>query len=140
MRTKSGSKLKISFMVPLAILIVSAALLAHHGAAGQDMTKLTTVKGTVTDYQFINPHVLLYLDVKDDSGKVEKWVGELNGPNELMRQHITKNTLKIGDQVTVVGNRSKNGSNFLRLHSFITPSGQEIVLLRGADFPSGNEK
>jgi hypothetical protein len=127
-------------MAALAILTVSAALFAHHGAAGQDMTKLTTVKGTVTDYQFINPHVLLFLDVKDDSGKVEKWVGELNGPNELMRQHITKNTLKVGDQVTVAGNRSKNGSNFLRLHSFITPAGQEIVLLRGADFPTDNAK
>ena len=127
-------------MLPLAILIMSAALLAHHGAAGQDMAKLTTVKGTVTDYQFINPHVLLYLDVKDDTGKVEKWVAELNGPNELMRQHITKNTLKVGDQVTVIGNRSKNGSNFMRLHSFITPSGQEVVLLRGADYPSGNAK
>jgi hypothetical protein len=140
LRTKSRSRLKIPLMVPLAILTASAALFAHHGAAGQDMTKLTTVKGTVTDYQFINPHVLLYLDVKDDSGKVEKWVGELNGPNELMRQHITKNTLKVGDQITVAGNRSKNGSNFLRLHSFITPSGQEIVLLRGADFPTGNAK
>ena len=139
MRTKLRSKLKIP-MLPLAILIMSAALFAHHGAAGQDMTKLTSVKGAVTDYQFINPHVLLYLDVKDDTGKVEKWVAELNGPNELMRQHITKNTLKVGDQVTVIGNRSKNGSNFMRLHSFITASGQEIVLLRGADYPSGNAK
>ena len=128
-------KLKISFMVFLGVFIWAATLSAHHGAAGQDMTKLTTVKGTVTDFQFINPHVLLYLDVKDDSGKVGKWVGELNGPNELTRQHMNKNTLKVGDQITVVGNRSKNGSNFLRVHSFVTPSGQEYVLSRGTDYP-----
>src|SRR5690349_8997756 len=100
--------LKILFLIPLAMFMASAGLYAHHGAAGQDMTKLTTVKGTVTDFQFINPHVLLYLDVKDESGKVEKWVGELNGPNEMTRQHMNKNTLKVGDQITVSGNRSKN--------------------------------
>jgi hypothetical protein len=127
-------KLKISLGIFLGILIGSAALWAHHGAAGQDMTKLTTVKGTVTDFQFINPHVLLYLDVKDESGKIEKWVGELNGPNEMTRQHMSKNTLKPGDQITVAGNRSKNGSNFLRVHSFVTPSGQEFVLARGVDY------
>jgi Family of unknown function (DUF6152) len=127
-------KLKISLGVFLGILICSTGLWAHHGAAGQDMTKLTTVKGTVTDFQFINPHVLLYLDVKDESGKIEKWVGELNGPNEMTRQHMSKNTLKPGDQITVAGNRSKNGSNFLRVHSFVTPSGQEFVLARGVDY------
>jgi hypothetical protein len=134
------ARLKVLFTVSTAILFLSGALLAHHGAAGQDMTKLTTVKGTVTDYQFINPHVLLYLDVKGEKGAIEKWVAELNGPNELMRQHVTKNTIKVGDEITAIGNRSKNGSNFMRLHSFITPGGQEIVLLRGGDFPIGNAK
>lgn len=128
-------KLKILFVVFVGILCWSASLLAHHGSAGQDMTKLTTVKGTVTDFQFINPHVLLYLDVKDESGKIAKWVGELNGPNEMTRQHMNKNTLKVGDQITVAGNRSKNGSNFLRVYSFVTPSGQEFVLARGTDYP-----
>jgi hypothetical protein len=133
--------LKIWFVLLLGILIWSSGLLAHHGAAGQDMTKLTTVKGAVTDFQFINPHVLLYLDVKDESGKIEKWVGELNGPNEMTRQHMNKNTLKPGDQITVVGNRSKNGSNFLRVHSFVTPSGQEFVLARGVDYlPKESDK
>jgi Family of unknown function (DUF6152) len=132
---------KSSFFVVLAVLIWSSALPAHHGAAGQDMTKLTTVKGTVTDFQFINPHVLLYLDVKDETGKIEKWVGELNGPNEMTRQHMNKNTLKAGDQITVVGNRSKNGSNFLRVHSFVTPNGQEFVLARGVDYlPKESDK
>jgi len=134
------SKLKSLFLVPLITLILSGASFAHHGAAGQDMTKLSTLKGTVTDFQFINPHVLLYLDVKDDGGKTEKWVAELNGPNELTRQHVTKSTLKPGDQITVVGNRSKNGSNYMRLHSFTTASGQQIVLLRGADVSSGDAK
>ena len=136
MRAKLTILITLSFFLPL----FSAALFAHHGAAGQDMTKLTRVKGTVTDFQFINPHVLLYLDVKDSNGNVEKWVAELNGPNELMRQHVTKNTIKVGDEITAIGNRSKNGSNFMRLHSFITSGGQEIVLFRGGDFPSGNGK
>jgi Family of unknown function (DUF6152) len=129
------ARLKALFMLTLSWSVVSIPLFAHHGAAGQDMAKLTTIKGTVTDFQFINPHVLLYLDVKDDSGKVEKWVGELNGPNELTRQHMSKNTLKVGDQITVSGNRSKNGANFMRVHSFVTPNGQEYVLSRGTDYP-----
>lgn len=127
-------KLRILLAFPLGILIMASALFAHHGAAGQDMTKFTTIKGTVADFQFINPHVLLYMDVKGDSGKVEKWVGELNGPNEMTRQHMNKNTIKVGDEITVVGNRSKNGSNFLRVHSFVTPDGHEFVLSRGSDY------
>src|ERR1700730_5813400 len=87
------TQLKMLFVLVFGILIRPSSLLAHQGSAREDMTKLTTVKGTVTDFQFINPHVLLYLDVKDETGKIAKWVGELNGPNEMTRQHMNKDAL-----------------------------------------------
>lgn len=112
---------------------------SRRGRAGYD--EIDHGKGNRNRFPVYQSHVLLYLDVKDESGKIDKWVGELNGPNEMTRQHMNKNTLKPGDEITVVGNRSKNGSNFLRVHSFVTPSGQEFVLARGVDYlPKESDK
>ena len=104
-------------------------MFAHHGVAAYDMTKLITVKGTVTDFQFINPHVEMYfnVDVKGDKGKVEKWIAEANSPNVLVRAGWNKNIVKPGDQITAVGYRAKNGSTTMRLHQIVLPSGQELT-------------
>lgn len=64
----------VAFVVGL--LVVSSPIFAHHGLAAYDTTKVMTVKGTVTDFQFINPHVEIYLDVEGADGKVQKWVAE----------------------------------------------------------------
>ena len=61
---------------------------AHHGTANFDTTKSVTVKGTVTNFQFINPHVTIALDVKDDKGNVQNWQGALTSPNHLMRVRV----------------------------------------------------
>jgi hypothetical protein len=115
---------------PIAILfcffVVSAPLAAHHGNAIYDVTRLTTVMGTVSDFEFVNPHVLIYLDVKDGNGKVEKWVAEGMSPNMLFRQGWNKNILKPGDQITAAGHRSKTGSNLIMLEKLVLPNGREI--------------
>jgi hypothetical protein len=107
-------------------LSVSPAVSAHHGASPYDTTKLTTLKGTVTEFKFINPHVEISVAVKDDKGKVETWIGEANSPNVLSRRGWSKDLIKPGDQITVIGNRGKNGSLTLRLQKVVLSTGQEL--------------
>ena len=97
-------------LVTMILLAFAGTVSAHHGSASYDMTKSVTVKGTVTDFQFVNPHVLIYMDVKDESGNVTKWAGELTSPNRLVRLGWTKSTLKVGDEVTMTGATSKSGA------------------------------
>lgn len=108
------------------LLTVSGPVFAHHGASPYDASKLTTVKGTVSDFQFINPHVVIFVDVVDDKGKVETWVGEANSPNVLSRHGWNRDIIKKGDQITVIGNRGKNGSKTLRLQKVVLSNGQEL--------------
>jgi Family of unknown function (DUF6152) len=107
-------------------LSVSPTVSAHHGASPYDTTKLTTLKGTVTEFKFINPHVEISVAVKDGQGKVETWIGEANSPNVLSRRGWSKDIIKPGDQITVIGNRGKNGSLTLRLQKVVLPTGQEL--------------
>ena len=81
--------------IALTVLIVCLLLLsvpasAHHGAAAYDVGNTITVTGTVTDFEFVNPHVIISIDVKDSSGKVAQWKGELTSPNRLSRAGWTK--------------------------------------------------
>lgn len=116
-------------LISLGILLVlsGGSALAHHGSAAYDMTKSITVTGTITDFQFVNPHVLISMDIKDSSGKVEKWEGELTSPNHLARAGWTKSTLKPGDQVTLTGGPAKSGSPTMWIRK-LTKDGQEVPL------------
>src|ERR1700737_2615862 len=117
-RYRWGCSKKIKQTTVLAaavgLLTVVGPIFAHHGTAAYDTTQETTVKGTVTDFQFVNPHTLIFFDVKNDKGVVEHWQAEAMSPNQLTRDGWNKNTLKPGDQITVTGYRAKNGSNILR--------------------------
>jgi|SRR5580692_2221590 hypothetical protein len=109
-----------------ALLLVSIPLSAHHGTSAYDTTKLTTVKGTVTDFQFNNPHVMISVEMKDDKGKAETWVCEANSPNVLTRHGWDRDIIKKGDQITLIGYRPKNGAKTLRLQKVVLSSGQEL--------------
>lgn len=110
----------------VAILAVTASALAHHGTANYDMTKLITLKGTVTDFQFINPHTLILFDVKNDKGVIEHWEAEATSPNHLVRAGWNKNIVKPGDEITISGFRAKNGSTVLRFQKMVLANGQEM--------------
>ena len=125
-RWRLKSKLLISLAWVVVFLAVSGPLFAHHGTANYDTTKLTTVTGTVTDFQFVNPHTLIFFDVKNDKGDVEHWQAEATSPNHLIRNGWTRDMLKPGDQVTVSGNRAKNGSFVLRFGKMVLANGQEV--------------
>jgi Family of unknown function (DUF6152) len=108
------------------LLLISGPVFAHHGTSAYDTTKLTTVKGTVTDFQFNNPHVIISVETKDEKGKVELWISEANSPNVLTRHGWDRDIIKKGDQITIIGYRPKNGAKTLRLQKVVLSNGQEL--------------
>jgi hypothetical protein len=95
----------------IGLMAASAPMFAHHGTAAYDLSKTVTVKGKVTKFSFINPHCQVYFDVTDEKGAVEHWQAELTSPNHLIRTGWTKESLKPGDDVTISGYRTKDGTN-----------------------------
>ena len=123
------AKLLVSVAVAVAaLLILSARGWAHHGTAAFDTEQMVTVKGVITDFVYTNPHVQVYFECKNEKGESEKWQGELTAPNKLNRAGWTKHTLKPGDEVTVTGNRAKNGARTLWIRKLIGPDGNSLQL------------
>jgi hypothetical protein len=119
--------LALCLTLTFAALLVSGPLLAHHGETNYDTEKLVSVKGTVTDFQFINPHVQVFMDVKNGNGEIEKWSCEARSPIMLVRLGgWDKNTLKPGDVITANGFRAKNGATILRLKKIVLANGREM--------------
>ena len=101
---------------------------SHHGTAAYDTSKTVTVSGTVTEFRFANPHVLVFWDAKDEAGKVTRWVGERGGPNSMARNAgWSSKTMKPGDQVTISGRAAKNGTPTMAI-SKILLNGQELSM------------
>ncbi len=126
-------KIRLLTFLAVALLAVTGTAFAHHGAAAYDMGKAVTVKGTVSDFQFINPHVLITIDVKGDNGVVQKWQGELTSPNHLARAGWTKSTIKIGDTITLMGAGAKSGSSTIWIRKIVASNGEEVKLGGTAD-------
>jgi hypothetical protein len=122
------TKILALIMSVVAILIVSGPLLAHHGTAAYDTKNVVTVKGTMTEFRFINPHVQIYFDVKNDKGEVEKWQAELTAPNKLSRAGWDKHTLKPGDSITATGYVAKDEPHTMWMNKLIGPEGQDLQL------------
>ena len=113
-----------------AFLIISTPLTAHHGEVNYDTEKVVSVKGAVTDFQFINPHVQIFMDVKNDKGEIEKWSCEARSPIMLVRVGgWDKNTLKPGDVITATGFRARSGSPILRLQKIVLADGKVMANL-----------
>jgi len=113
----------------LAVLagIGSSTLLAHHSFAAQyDRNKPTTLTGAVTKIDWINPHARFFVDAKDASGKVVNWEVELAAPAMLLRRGWTRNSLKIGEAVTVNGSLAKDGSNLLNATTVTLSDGKKV--------------
>ena len=101
----------VLFVVGVGLLLAVRPVVAHHAFAAEfDADKPVKLTGSVTKLDWTNPHAWIYIDVKDDGGKVANWGFELASPNGLMRSGWTRFSLKPGDVVTIEGSRAKNGS------------------------------
>jgi hypothetical protein len=121
-------KLKASVIAALLCLASAAVpVFAHHSfAAEYDANKPITITGTVTKMEWMNPHARFYVDVKDAGGKVTNWNFELGAIPVLLKQGWRKDSLKVGDQVTVDGSRAKDGSNTANARSVKLPDGRRV--------------
>ena len=108
-------------------LLSAASALAHHSFAAEfDRNLPITVTGTVTKVEWMNPHARFYIDAKDDAGKIVNWDFELASPNGLMRRGWNRNSMKIGDTVTVTGHRAKNNPAVGNASSVVLADGKKL--------------
>ena len=120
---------RLGDVVLMAVALAMSGLVwAHHGTAAFETNQMITVKGTVTDFVYLNPHVQVYFQSKNEKGETEQWQGELTAPNKLNRAGWTKHTLKPGDEITVSGYQLKSGAHTLWIRKLIGPDGNSLQL------------
>ena len=113
-------KTKRTVLIAAGLLFAAIPILAHHSfRAEYDESQTVTVTGTVTKVSWSNPHVMLDMNVKDDSGKLANWKMELASPNGLMRQGWKVDSLKPGDRVAVSGYAARDGSHLMNARKVI---------------------
>ncbi len=110
-----------------ALLLAALRISAHHAfAAEYDANQSITVSGTVTAFEWTNPHVWLRVDQKNEDGKITSWGFEMGSPNGLLHRGWRRAELKMGDPVTVTGYRAKDGRNVANVRIVTLPDGREL--------------
>lgn len=110
----------------LALLLLAGPVAAHHSFAMFDQGKTVTLKGTVSEFQWTNPHAFIEMDVPDSNGTAEKWSIELNSPNNLTRQGWKSTMLKPGDKISLTMNPLRDGKKGGLFVSVVLPDGKVI--------------
>ena len=139
MENELGVRMRTKFagwVAGVCMLAVAAPMFAHHSfEAEYDRNKPINVSGTVTKIEWMNPHARFYVDVKDDKGNVTNWNFELGSPNVLTRQGWSRDSLKVGDHVTVEAYVAKDGSNLANARRVTLPDGRKVFAGSTADDP-----
>ena len=112
----------------LVLLAIAAPVFAHHGrGATYDMKKQVTLKGVVTEVSWRNPHVLIWMDVKDAAGKVVNWGFENSNVSSLAREGYNRNTVKVGEEITAIVNPGANGLPIGIVVKVVLPDGKVVM-------------
>jgi hypothetical protein len=119
--------MRVSFVIAIFSLALVTAQ-AHHSTAGYDLIHGTIISGVVTGFDWENPHAQLSLDVATD-GEAEHWSIEMESPVILTRLGWTKDSLKPGDRISVIGSRAKDQSFRMRAGSVQWPDGHKLPTL-----------
>jgi hypothetical protein len=109
-----------------ALVLAITPALAHHSLALYNMTNPVTLKGVVTRLEWSNPHVHLYIEVKDSKGNMDEWAIEMDRPDFLSRSGWTSTTVKPGDLVICTGGPAKNGARSMRCTTVQLANGEKL--------------
>jgi len=121
-------KIVLAAALTAGLAAVAAPARAHHSfAAEYDSTKSVTLKGTVTKMEWANPHIYFFIDVKDEAGRVTNWAVEGGAPNGLYRNGWRKDSVKIGDVVTVQGFLARDGAPLANMRSVVLADGRRVL-------------
>ncbi len=116
----------LAIMILATVVFTVPPVFAHHGLARFDTTHIVTMKGTITRFDWINPHAYVYADITDDHGKTANWMLECGSLGMLSRFGWSPDTVKKGDKVTVYGFIAKDGSAYMALQKIDLPNGKSL--------------
>lgn len=127
---------RLPSLAAFCLVLAPVLVQAHHSFAAQyDSTRQVTLQGTISKVEWMNPHVYFYVDVPDEAGKVVNWAVEGGAPNVLYREGWKPTSLKVGDRVSILGSRARDGSNQVNALSFKLPDGR--CVFAGTSGPGG---
>jgi len=125
------SRLIIIMVVAMAVAAFAGTMYAHHGANLYDSSKAVVLKGTITQFEWGNPHNQIYFDVKDDKGNVTHWVTSTEPPAVMSESGWTRKSLKPGDEITAYVFAAKNGAPVGNLQKIVKADGTELRAMGG---------
>jgi Family of unknown function (DUF6152) len=113
----------------VVVVLITVPVAAHHGTASFDTSKDLTMKGTVTDWIWANPHCFLKFDAMDETGTVRNWAVEVSNPTDMTKRGWARSSFKVGDVITVSLQPVKNGAPIGRLRSVVLPDGSTLTAM-----------
>ena len=120
-------RLRCMIFTVTAAILFDAAAFSHHGASAYDRNNRITLKASITEFKWTNPHVYILFDALDQKGNTDHWSCESINPGMLSKQGWTRHTLNYGDKVTIIGFPAKSGSKVMLLEKLILADGKELV-------------
>jgi hypothetical protein len=126
-RSGAGGLLLLAFLMG-APLLATPVVQAHHSFAVHFVAdRLITLEGTVTSFRFTNPHGIVTFTVKGEDGTLEEWRAETNSPNALRRRGWTRDSISVGDEITVLGFPTRDGTPYVRISKITFADGRELT-------------